>query len=110
MEKSKIQTYLGFCVRARKLVYGTDEIETQKKSVVLIVFDETLSENSLKNLYRASERLGCKMMIAQENELANALFKPAVKAVAIKDKNLAEAICAAVEEDSRFKFYFGGSK
>ncbi len=110
MEKSKIQTYLGFCVRARKIVYGTDEIETQKKSVFLIVFDETLSENSLKNLCKASERLGCPIVKANKDALANALFKPAVKAVAIKDKSLAKAICDCLEEDSQFKIHFGGSK
>ena len=110
MVKSKIQTYLGFCVRARKIVYGTDEIETQKKSVFLIVFDETLSENSLKNLYKTSERLGCPVIKAKKDALANALFKPAVKAVAVKDKNLANAICDCLEEDSDFKIHFGGSK
>ncbi len=110
MEKSKIQTYLGFCVRSRKIVYGTDEIETQKKGVFLIVFDETLSENSLKVLYRVSEKQGCQMVKAEKDALANALFKPAVKAVAIRDKNLAKAIGDCVEEDSQFKFHFGGSK
>ena len=110
MEKSKIQTYLGFCVRARKIVCGTDEIEAQRKSVFLIVFDETLSENSLKNLQRASEKLHCPIVKAAKDALANALSKPAVKAAAIKDESLAKAIVGALEEDSQFKLYFGGSK
>lgn len=110
MEKSKIQTYLGFCVRARKLVYGTDEIEAQKKGVFLIVFDEGLGESSLKTLIKTQERLACPMVQAAAGELGNALHKSAVKAVAVKDKNLALAILSVIESESQFKLYSGGSK
>ena len=57
MQKSKIETYLGFCIRARKIVFGIDEIEQQRKGVYLIICDGTLGSNSLKVAQKAKETL-----------------------------------------------------
>ena len=109
MEKSKIETYLGFCVRARKIAYGIDEIEKQKKGVFLLVFDETLGQNSQKILRKAQETLQCPLLITEAGVLGERLHRVGVKAVAIKDNNLAKAIVDSVACESQFKFYFGGT-
>ncbi len=107
--KSKIETYLGFCVRARKLVFGAEEAEKQKKGVFLLLSDGSIGPNSLKILLKAQEKLACPLVMTDEGILGEYLHKPAVKAVAIKDKNLALAILAALEGEPQFKLYSGGS-
>ena len=107
--KSKIETYLGFCVRAGKVVYGVDEVEKKKKGVFLLIFDKDLGANSLKGLLQAQEKLSCPLLEADTGVLGAYLHKPAVKAVAITDYHLATAIISAVQSEPQFKFYLGGS-
>ena len=109
MEKTKIQTYLGFCMRSKKIALGVDDIETQKKGVYLLICDSKISENSFKNVCKAQERLGCPLIVADEGVLGAALFKPSVKAVAIKEKNLALAILSEVESENAYNLYSGGT-
>ncbi len=108
MEKSKIETYLGFCVRARKIVFGIDEVVKQKKCFLLIA-DEGLGESSFKELKKAWERLRCPMLTAQKDALGTLLHRIGVKAVAIKDKNLASAILSVVDSEPQFKLCSGGN-
>lgn len=110
MEKSKIETYLGFCVRARKIVFGIDEIEKQKKGVYLIVCDGALGDNSLKVAKKTQERLACPIIITKKGELGELLHKPTVKTVAIKDNHLASAIIQTAETDYEVISYSGGTK
>ncbi|MBQ8309120.1 MAG: hypothetical protein IJX96_04730 [Clostridia bacterium] len=109
MVKSKIETYLGFCVRARKIALGADEIEKQKKSVFLIVCDGGISQNTLKTLYKAQEKFACPLLTTEEGALGALLHKPAVKAAAVKDKNLALAILSVANGEPQFKLYSGGT-
>ncbi len=109
MEKSKVSAYLGFCLRARKIVFGVDEIQNKKKGVHLLICDEQIAQNSFKNIIKAQEKLGCPLLMAKSDALGQALYKPAVKAVAITDKNLALAILSAVESENAYNLYSGGS-
>lgn len=109
MERSKVETYLGFCVRARKAVFGVDDIEKQKKGVFLIICDGELSENSLKTVQKARAKLECPLLITDKGNLGELLHKPAVKAVAIKDKNLASAIISVADAEFQLKLYSGGT-
>ena len=109
MEKNKIETYLGFCVRARKIAFGADGVEALKKGVFLIVCDQSISPNSFKTIEKSREKFSCPLLITPPNELGALLHKPAVKAVAIKDKNLALAILSVANGDSQFKLYSGGN-
>ncbi len=96
---NKLSSYFGFCVRSGKIVYGVDDIDKQKKSVFLIVYDDQLGASSARALLKAQERLGCPMLVAECGVLAELLHKPAVKAVAIKEQNLAKAILSVLEEE-----------
>ena len=109
MEKSKIETYLGFCVRARKIAFGADDIETLKKGVFLIVCDQSISPNTFKTIEKAQEKFSCPLLITPQDTLGALLHKPAVKAVAIKDQNLALAILSVANGNSQFKLYSGGT-
>ena len=104
----KIGAYLGFCIRSGKIVYGVDDIEKQKKGVCLLIADGALSENSLKAMIKAQEKFACPFLVTENGILGELLHKPAVKAVALKDKNLSSAILSAAEGSSKLKFISGG--
>ena len=109
MQKSKIETYLGFCVRANKIIFGTTEIERKKKGVYLLIVDGGIGKNSLKIMVNAQEKLGCPLYITDKAEaLGEYLHRPAVKAVAITDQHLATAILSSAECEQNFKLYPGG--
>lgn len=109
MERSKIGTYLGFCLRAGKLTLGVDRAETLKKGVYLLLADGSLSENSGKAMAKLQEKFSCPLIVAEGVSLGELLHRPAVKAAAVRDKNLASAILAAADGDDRYKIYSGGS-
>lgn len=109
MTKGKIETYIGFCIRARKLLFGVDNIEKQRKGVCLIIADETLGENSRKVLKKAKEKFDCPMLTASDGTLATHTYREKVKAVAVTDKHLASAILSALDGEPQYKFYSGGN-
>ncbi|MBQ8320235.1 MAG: hypothetical protein IJX81_05080 [Clostridia bacterium] len=103
----KIGAYLGFCIRSGKIVYGVDEIEKQKKAA-LILIDEELGESSKKSVVKAKEKFAAPLLVVTGGVLGELLHKPAVKAVAIKEKNLASAILSAAEGSDKFKSMSSG--
>ena len=109
MEKSKIETYLGFCIRSRKIIFGAEMIEKQKKGVYLLVIDGGIGKNSLKPILKAKETLGCPLYITDEGALAEWVHRPAVRAVAITDEHLASAMLSAAESEPKFKLSSGGN-
>ena len=105
----KVSAYLGFCLRAGKIIFGVDDIETHKKKIYLLLVDGGLAENSLKRLKKANERFSSPLLTVEEGLLGSLLHRPAVKAAAIKDSNLAKAILQAAENQPQFKFNSGGN-
>jgi len=105
----KVGAYLGFCLRAGKVVFGVDDIETYKKKIYLVIADGDLAENSFKRLLKANERFCATLMTTSAGLLGELLHKPQVKAVAIKDYNLSKAILEAAKDQTQFKFYSGGN-
>ena len=106
---SKVENYLGFCIRGRKIIFGAESIEKQKRGVYLLIVDGAIGKNSLKPAVAAMERLHCPMLVTSEGLLGEMLHKPAVKAVAITDNHLASAILSVAESDVQFKLYSGGN-
>ena len=86
-----------------------DNIEKERKGVYLLLCDEALGESSFKTMRNAQEKLSCPLLIAEKGVLGEVLYRPTVKAVAIKDKHLAEAAIKAAESEPQFKFYSGGN-
>lgn len=109
MEKSKIETYLGFCIRARKIALGTDDVEKQRKNVFLLISDGSLGQSSWKVMLKAQEKFACPLLVSDVGILGERLHRPAVKAAAIKDEHLALAILSAAESEPQFKLYSGGT-
>ena len=109
MEKNKLQTYLGFCIRAKKIIFGAEECENARKGVFLLLMDEDLGNSSQKCMFKAQQKFGCPLFAIEKNLLGELLHRPSVKAVAIKDQHLASAIQAVVTSEPQFKLYSGGN-
>ncbi len=109
MEKSKISTYLGFCIRSGKIVFGVDNAEKEKRDVFLLIADEALGKSSFKTMLKVKEKFSCPLIVSDSGALGELTHRTSVKAVAIKDKNLAEAIVKALGGQPQFKLYSGGN-
>ena len=109
MEKSKIETYLGFCIRAQKIIFGAEMIERQKKGVRLLIMDGGTGKSSKKSVLLAKEKFSCPLLETDEGVLGKITHRPAVKVVAITDEQLASAILSVVDSEHQFKFYSGGN-
>ena len=86
---SKIETYVGFAIKKGSAVFGVDTISRYRKKMYLLLYVETLSDNSLKALTAVAEKIGCPLVkIADCGQLQSRNCK----AIAICDKQLSDAI------------------
>ena len=106
---NKIETYIGFCVRSRKIIFGVEMIERQKKGIYLLIADGGIGKNSLKPMVMAQAKFSCPFLMTDEGVLGATVHRPAVKAVAITDQNLAKAILSVADSEPQIKFYSGGN-
>lgn len=109
MQSDKIATYLGFCIRSGKISFGLDAIEERKRDIYLVMADAALSENSMKNAFALKQKFSCPMIVTTSEELGKLLHRAAVKAVGVREKNLAAAILKEAESRSEWKIYSEGA-
>lgn len=88
----KIEAYVGFCLRARKITLGSGSVELLKKGVHLIMVCSSASENTFKLALKFKNRFSCPLMVCKTG-LENVVHKSGCKIAAVRDKNLAKAIC-----------------
>ncbi|MCD8371692.1 MAG: hypothetical protein LUD27_00100 [Clostridia bacterium] len=96
--KAKAETFIGFCVRARKITIGAGAVDCLKKDVYLILVCSTASQNCLSLAKKFARRHGCPLMLCV-NGLENAVHKAGAKIAAVRDKNLAAAICTNADKN-----------
>ncbi|MBQ8876976.1 MAG: hypothetical protein IJY63_05465 [Clostridia bacterium] len=106
---NKIETYIGFSIRSGKIIFGVEMLERQKKGVYLLIADGAIGKNSLKSMVNAQAKFGCPFLMTDEGVLSATVHRPAVKAVAITDQNLAKAILSVADGEPQIKFYSGGN-
>ena len=106
---SKMETYLGFCIRSGKMIFGVDNIEKQRKGVKLLIVDGELGQNSLNTMLKLQGRFACPMLMTDNGVLSKRLHRLGVKAVAITEEHLASAVLSAVDSEPQFKIYSGGN-
>ena len=90
MDTRKIEAYLGFAIRAGKLVMGLNSIEALKKGVYCMLLDEGAQKNSQKQSRKLSARLHCPLIVIAG--LSALVRRESCKVVAVKDSSLAGAI------------------
>ena len=105
MEQSKLQTFIGFAIKSRKIKCGVNAVATLKRANVLIICSSA-TENTFKDAEKLAKKLFAKLYVLNEIKLEDLVLKSLCKLVAITDKGLANAIVNC--NDSRLKEYSGG--
>ena len=94
----KIEAYIGFCLRARKIALGAGSIDVLNKDVYLIIVCSSASENTFKLALKYKNRFSCPLIVCRTG-LENAVHKPSCKLAAIRDFQLADAIVKNTDEN-----------
>ena len=106
MIKSKVETYIGFCIKAGKISLGAGAVEVQKRDVKLIIVSADAAINTQKLAVKFKKRFNCPLVICKSRfgEIVN---KEGCKIAAIKDGGLAKAILNNL--DDNYELYVGGN-
>ncbi len=93
MDKRK--AYLGFALRAGKLILGVNAVQAAKRDVYLLVADESASSNTKKQIESIVKKLECPIVWVQDLEALTG--KAYCKLAAVREQSLARAILEAGE-------------
>ncbi|MDR0426648.1 MAG: hypothetical protein LBH24_05735 [Clostridiales bacterium] len=94
--KGKAGTFIGFAVKAGRVLYGVESIERYKRAKYLILTCPTLAENSRKRLMAKIEGIP---VIQPKNETLSALLhRENCKAAALTDRELAQAVLKYLDD------------
>lgn len=88
---SKVKTYVGFAVKSRKIKFGVDDI-IKLKSANLILASDALAESGLGKLKSYALKKSIEIIVIDEICFNDIIQNISVKAAAILDYNLADAI------------------
>lgn len=94
----KVEAYVGFCIKARKIALGSGTVDLLKKGVYLLMVCSSASENTFKVALKYKNRFSCPLIICKTG-LENVVHKSGCKIAAIKDEGLARAIVENINED-----------
>ena len=88
---SKIKSYVGFAIRSREIKYGIDDIMAAKGSK-LILISKSLAESSYNKLGMFAKNNNISLILLESDEFAELVQSENIKAIAILNKGLADAI------------------
>ena len=89
--KSKVATFIGFSMRARKFKIGVNAVATLKKANLLILC-RSASENTKKDAVKLAKKLRSKLILTVSKDLSEYTHVENGKLMAILDNELAKAI------------------
>ncbi len=96
--EGKVEAYIGFCLKARKIALGAGTIDLIKNGVYLVLVCSTASENAFKLALKYRHRFSCPLVICKTG-LENIVHRSGCKLAAVRDENLARAICGNLDRD-----------
>lgn len=108
MSDNKIESYIGFCIRSRKIVLGVNALGFNKKPVYLLLQCKSAAKNTVKEAQKFKERL--RVNLYEIEDLSSLVYKENCKLCAITDKSLAEAIENRLNHGSEKSPTIGGSQ
>lgn len=94
---SKIDSYVGFAVKSGKIIWGLDMLKKAKRAPFVILIDEQIGQNSLKQVKLYAERNNVELVLLPAEHLNNSLARTNVKILSICDENLAKAIINTIK-------------
>ena len=106
MVKSKIETYIGFCVKSREIAIGSGAVSTLHGGVRLIILDGTSAKNSWRLALKFKNRFTCPLIICKSG-FEDVVNKCGAKIAAVLNKELAKAILNNL--DDNYELYAGGT-
>lgn len=89
-KNDKIATYLGFCLKSNKLLFGLDKLTQTKNKIHLVLYCTTISKNSYEKLINLCELRNWTMLNIEN--LSEKVYKQNCKVVGICNLELARAI------------------
>lgn len=98
----KIYTYIGFSIRARKILLGVNAISFCKRKIPLMILCGTASENTKKEALSLAKKFGSKLLLSTVDTVEDLTNKPFCKLCAVLDESLARAIIDNIDENFRF--------
>lgn len=105
MAKSKVETFIGFAIKAKKIALGAGAVEVQKRGTVfLLIVSGDASENTKKLAVKFKNRYNCPLILCKA-EFERIVNKDGCKMAAVKDRHLATAITENLDDNYE---YFGG--
>lgn len=108
MVRDKIETYVGFCLRSRKIALGSGSIAAQKGKVFLILLSADAAKNTRELAIKYKNKFSCPLIICKN--FARLVLSPSCKIAAIRDESLAKAIAENAESyKDNYELYAGGS-
>ena len=93
----RVKTFVGFAVRANKVVWGTDNVLAYKKKLRLVLISADLAENARAKLSAYCEAKPARLIVVRDVSLAELTHRDGVKAIGVTDKNLSDAIISELE-------------
>lgn len=97
MEKDKIESLLGFAVKAGKVLYGADNLQTTRTRVHAIFLCKTASDNTKQKVRESANGKHIPVIVA-EKELQYVVSRMNCKVLGITDKQMAQAMLARLNE------------
>lgn len=106
MAKGRIETFIGFSIRAGKISLGTGAISALKGGVFLLILDGSAAKNSVRYALKFKNRFSCPLLVC-DCGFEEAVNKAGCKIAAIRDRELAKAILDS--EQNNYRLYTGGN-
>ena len=104
-ERSKVETYIGFAIKKRDLITGSDSV-TRLKKAYLIIICQSAGKNAKSDAQKISNKLKCPL-VESKIPLEDVTGKLNCKIAAVTDRNLAAAILKNLNEN--FSVISGGN-
>ncbi len=104
MIRSKIETYIGFSIKAGKFKCGANAAATLK-SAALLVLCHTAAKNSVEECVKLAKKFRCRIVLSKGKTVEELTGKEQCKILAITDGSLAQAILGRLDDEfTEFKW------
>ncbi len=97
-DRKKLQSYIGFSLRSRKIVLGVNAVEGNRKPVYALLMCKSAAKNTVKAAHNIAARLGVRLY--EVDDLAALVNKENCKLCALTDKSLGAAVAAQLETEA----------
>ncbi len=105
----KIESYVGFATRAKKIIYGTTLL-SKARNISLILLCETGGKNARKDAENYARKHACPLIITKGEPLEKLVNKTGCKICGITDKQMVKGIMAGIDMEKYEIIYNGEEK